>query len=823
MILSDTLARRYGKYRLRFLEGPKGSAYQGQTFSPNPFPYQGKQVPGENVGDAVEFLRRLDDDPEMFGTYTIASQVLLDSATGNGIPEQADITGMKHGDNILYASWAFLTFVCEYLVTLDLGALENAHNLLISFQRLGRHTSGYREEESGHGPPSHAGAPFGYMLRGDVIDDADETERLNYYVADPNNHRSLEPSPDQYTSLICTCAIAERLLREADTRETDPNWKTPEQVALRTNVLDLIRERVETCHNYVANNCRYLLKRKDGLALNSGPFAWQFAYPLAKVVAGVLRGDHDQQNFRDYLAPFLVEMLPDILTAFIPGTAGEFAHKNAEKLGNLIEAATPSAIFDKYVKGVLDAKLHAVTQTVLGSSVSLLDFITDHGGDILDKPLSEIQKDLLDAVTKWVTDKIIDPLIKMIEKAIQDLLDAGGDLDREASIIFSKFLFRVFAGVVFDQPLPTLQGGFLSLKDNYRKASLLRDLKLIDTTGLANKLDFLTIHIPLKTKKITQDITVGGHKIGELEVFPEIDWGSIDFNPVDVPFLDWDQLVDLILLPIDMYAGTYIYIIAEALGWTTNQINQAFGTSLPLDPFDAGYMPFGYFLFSVTADLFSEGAFDSVSISTHFRNALFMALDHLLRGLSASNDSFQTVMRVLDQAPDTFPNGLDPNFWNQDFRWLRSEEATNDFMLYSGLDFMSAVMVAAAANPLENRQKVRDAILAGYEFDVNQPGGDVAGVFRFPFRGPISVRQQILGTLPPALADEKILAVGVIFNDVGRTGKVVLELDGQPQEFHQEESCRMVVVKLSSDGVWMKSAGTGVYGTVIIAPIPGGS
>ena len=157
MILSDTLAKRYGRYRLRFLEGPKGNSYQGQPFSPNPFPYQGKQVPGQKVGDSVEFLRRLDDDPEMFGTFVVATVLQLDSNTGGGIPEQANITGMKHGDNIVYASWAFLTFLCEYLVTLDLGALGNAQDILISFQRLGRHASGFREEESGHGPPSHTG------------------------------------------------------------------------------------------------------------------------------------------------------------------------------------------------------------------------------------------------------------------------------------------------------------------------------------------------------------------------------------------------------------------------------------------------------------------------------------------------------------------------------------------------------------------------------------------------------------------------------------------------------------------------------------------
>ena len=159
------------------------------------------------------------------------------------------------------------------------------------------------------------------MLRGDVIDDADDSERLPTYVADPANHRSLEPSPDQYTNLICACAIAERLLREADGRETDPDWIAPEQVAMRSAVQALIRERIETCHNYIANNSRYLLKRKDGLALDRGPWAWQFAYPLAKVVAGALRSDHDREKFRDYLAPFLVGMLPDILTAFIPGGA----------------------------------------------------------------------------------------------------------------------------------------------------------------------------------------------------------------------------------------------------------------------------------------------------------------------------------------------------------------------------------------------------------------------------------------------------------------------------------------------------------------------
>ena len=183
-------------------------------------------------------------------------------------------------------------------------------------------------------------------------------------------------------------------------------------------------------------------------------------------------------------------------------------------------SASPGAIYDKYVKGVLDDKLHNVTQTVLGSTVRLLDFLTDNGGDVLEKPLSDIEHDLLDAVTKWITEKILDPLIKMIEKAIQDLLDAGGELDREASIAFSKMLFRIFSELVFDQPLPTLKGGILALKENYRRASLLRELKLIDTTGLANKLDFLAIHFPLKTKRITQDVTVAGHKVGEVEALP---------------------------------------------------------------------------------------------------------------------------------------------------------------------------------------------------------------------------------------------------------------------------------------------------------------
>ena len=272
-----------------------------------------------------------------------------------------------------------------------------------------------------------------------------------------------------------------------------------------------------------------------------------------------------------------------------------------------------------------------------------------------------------------------------------------------------------------------------------------------------------------------------------------------------------------------MYAGTIIYIIAEALGWTGTQINNAFHTDLDLNPFDAAYMPFGYFLYSVTADLFSEGAFDSLSISAHHHNALFMAHRPSPAPVPDSDSSFQAVMRVLDQVPDSFTNGLDPNYWNQDFRWLWSEETKNSFELYSGLDFLSATMVAAAANPSENRQKVRDAILAAYEFDKDQPVGDIAGVFRLTFRGPISSRQQLFATLPPDLAAEKVLAIGVVFNDPGRSGKVILDLDGQDLEFHQQEPCRMVVVNMPKDGVWLKSASTGVYGAVIIAPLTGGS
>ena len=815
MILTEQLAMKYAKYRLRFLEGSHG-AYQGpQLGVQDPatddylvdvavpgLPVQ--HVPAQSRDTRVSFLRNPTRPLGEPSAFVVATKLSVDppTATAPGDLESAAIKNMEHGDNVLHASWAFITFIAEYVVTYDPSCLTTALGILRSFQRLGNYSNGHGEDPIRANRP--AGEFWGYILRGDPVDDGSDTERIQKWLEDTSTESPLEPSPDQYTSLFCTSLIAKRILAESQAADA-ANWPmSADHVQLRVDILNCIDERVRACHRYVARHCHYFLKHPTHRMVKRGAWCWQFAYEFADVACTVLN-----ENFDSHFEPFLLDLLPEIISAFVPADSAHFADANADHISDLILDGIESAILDFSIKNVRDAIFATMTATIpiLNETVDLLSFISDRAG-----LKTDVDGKIKHAVRHWI-DVTIKPALKaFLKAAIQTLLDAGIALDRAASKILAKLLFKISADVFFASNIVALQPNGI-LKSSI-PASLFFDMGLFDPGLLDSVID-----VALDFEVVTNGFTV--KILGIEKSIGEISWGHFNLQAASIPALDWRNLLGGLSLPVDLNAREWIHKAAEYNGFDDAWIAQKLQQIADLNPFRGDFYPFGYFVLMSVNGSFARYAFgDGSAFPGLFDNGLFASLNYRLHGQTSV---LSILERQLAIAPDNFPNGRSNTIWDEDFLWLRNRnpgDSASD-KLYSGLDFLCASAIAMSAKPIENRTILRDAIEKVLEEDAAIDVAEGAGIYNLRFRGPVSGSSPAFVPSVDNIGDSTNWSVGVVFKFPGGPGRVRVRVGntGAPDdviEFRQSAPGKMVSVPRSDVGISIESVDVGVSGVLVV-------
>lgn len=207
-------------------------------------------------------------------------------------------------------------------------------------------------------------------------------------------------------------------------------------------------------------------------------------------------------------------------------------------------------------------------------------------------------------------------------------------------------------------------------------------------------------------------------------------------------------------------------------------------------------------------------------IAFNHGNAWFMSLAHRLHGAKIDDSKVSNVLNILQTAPDDFPNSNNKNGWNQDFRWIRGMQSKTDPELYSGLDFMAPLMVAAS-HPTDaklNNKVLTDALQKNTleEIDMN--------LFRLPFQGPINGKTVFEPKLGGLVKNDKVVYVSVVFERPIGSGKVILVLPSlkggtQEVEFRQDDHhAKLVAVPLSDQGIQIKSASSDAKGVIFVSP-----
>lgn len=814
MRLTEQVAMKYAKYRLRFLEGAIGP-YEGTqygTFDPlteeflvnvNVPSMPVKRVPAQVRGARVTFLRNITRPHDEPGCCVIAEKLSVDAATAteSGNLDSAHVTSLKHGDNTLHASWAFATFVAEYVITHDLGALRLADRILRSFQRLGDYSPGHGEDPNRNNrPPNEL---WGYILRSDIVDDADSSERIQDWLADPDAKSSLEPSPDQYTSLFCASLVALTLL--ADAQAHDPDFPTsPDHVQLISGIRERVEERVRACHRYVAQHCRYFLKHPTGRMVKRGGWCWQFAYEFADVVATVLNEDFD-----DHFEPFALSMLPDIFSAFVTAPSGSYADVNAEHIADLLLNGVESLILDTTVSGVRDSLFAGMTTSVpiLNEVTDLLSFLDDYSS-----LKTDVDGAIRDALRNWIHAAIRPPLKHILQTVIQAALDATGALDRAASKVLSKLLFKIAADLFFATNLPSLQiGGKLVTTV---PASFFIEMGLFTPATLDRSIG-IDVDIDVVTNGFTVKI------LGIEKTIGEITWGRFHLTVADLPLLDWTSVFDSFQIPVAFNAAEAIYRTADYCGFDDAWITQKLLEAVDLNPFRGDFLPFGYFVLMAANGSFGRYAYNGEVLSEAFENGFFAALDYRLNGSAAALHVLRDQVAV---APESYPNGRSDTIWDEDFLWLRDRQPGDDpsDKIFCGLDFLSAVSLAASADASGNRKVLRDAIERVLEESSHIDVPERDGVFNLPFRGPITGTTRAFVPSRDNIGSVPIVHVSVVFRSPGATGRVRIRIGNSGAaadfiDFRQNEPGKAVVVPLCDEGISIESADAGVVGVLVVA------
>lgn len=814
MRLNEQLATKYARYRLRFLEGALGP-YQGpQIGTHDPVTDEflvdinipglpARRVPAQARNTRVTFLRNATRPHDEPGAFVVAEKLSVDAATATEPAnlDSAHITSLKHGDNTLHASWAFATFVAEYVITYDLATLRLANGFLKSFQRLGDYSPGHGEDpDRSHRPANEF---WGYILRSDVVDDADGNERIQDWLADPDAHSPLEPSPDQYTSLFCASLVALRLL--ADAQANDPAFPTSaDHVQLVAEVRNRIHERVRACHRYVAQHCRYLLKHPTGRMVKRGGWCWQFSYEFASAASTILNDDFD-----DHFEPFAFSLLPDIASAFIPAPIGSYADVNADHIADLILDGIEDVILGTTVASVRDAIFSTMTAPVpiLNEIADLLSFLDEHSS-----LQTDVDGEIRRALRDWIHATIRPVLRNALRAVIQSAIDATGALDRAASEVLAQVLFKTFADLFFATNLPALQVGAKLVTTV--PASFFVDIGLFSPTLLAPSLD-----IDIDIEVITNGFTV--RILGIEKSIGEISWGRFRLTVADLPLLDWSDALDRFQVPVAFNAAEAIYRAADYLGFDDAWISQKLMEVADLNPFRGDYFPFGYFVLMAVNGSFGRYAFDGAVLAEAFESGFFASLDYRLHGEAAALYVLREQAAV---APSDYPNGRSGTIWDEDFLWLRDRIPGDDpsDRIFSGLDFLAAVAIAASADAIRNRQVLRAAIEQVLEDESRVDTAEGQGLYNLPFRGPISGTTPAFVPTRDNIGSATHLNVGVVFRSPGAPGRVRIRVGSTGSaediiEFNQKQPGKMVVVPMSEIGVSIESADVGVVGVLVVS------
>src|SRR4051812_44665377 len=95
--------------------------------------------------------------------------------------------------------------------------------------------------------------------------------------------------------MVLSClALAQQVLLdpEADAARgrDDEGPADAQHVRLRRELLDIIAERVTTCHDFIAEKCAYIIRRGDNAQVKRGSPAIHLAYPFSRIASQVVYG-----------------------------------------------------------------------------------------------------------------------------------------------------------------------------------------------------------------------------------------------------------------------------------------------------------------------------------------------------------------------------------------------------------------------------------------------------------------------------------------------------------------------------------------------------
>jgi hypothetical protein len=659
MILTQSLATSYARYRHRFLNGPP-TVYFNQSGSPARCSLRPGVVVQENY-QPVQFLRQANTNVDEPGAFLVADRLTVELLPTDppDLPEEERVVkGIRHADQTLYASNAFLSLLAEYVITLDDETLERAENLLAVLVRLGRYQPGYRDESPSRCQP-RTNRSYGYLLRHDAIDG--EEEPFCDWLDDPESARFLEPSYDQLGTLNNCCAFAYKILTEPDvTRDRDcPSAHVARIEALKTGIV----ERMTTTHDYIAAKCRYFLRRCDGLPVDRGGGAcWMYAYPLARTQAWVREAGADSYEQYDlyletFVWGFLRDLVENLVTVVVDG---------------LIDSL-PGAI-----ASVFD--MNNKIQDELGDFGDFLDIVLEYFGDILEGIFVGALEALREAVRIFITSRVGDYL----RNKIDNLPDTP--ISRALNEALAFALFEIFSRAVIVDPRSELDP-----RDtvNFRL-----------NVGLLLQGFALPPRIQLEFRRQLSTPAVTATVLGvEVEIIPAQDFGELVLDGPDWNIsVDWATLLHNVTLPVTVPLS----LLGEIVFSNTDS---------------AKFMTYHFFSANAAAHSFGETRIDPLAAARRFDNAYFMALLHRFYGAGLQR------LSMLESAPQNFPKASGPRGWNQDFRWKREKaNPGSETQLYNGVDFMVATMVAASRDAGANRERLRDAIETVRRGDDEQPG-----------------------------------------------------------------------------------------------------
>ena len=407
MKITPELAAKYAQYRDRFLSGTTGT-YGGFT-GPDP-------CGGSDAGRRYQqncyapFMITSGDAAVDEGTFLHVDRFVVGDNVAPNDMEQTPILEVHSGDNTLYASFALVSFVAEYSITLLAEPLEIALGIAKSFQRLGSKQRGWQETDP---------APFGFVLRHDSRDTADLDENLcNFGGGTGAAAYQLAPSFDQYAGILCHVQFAKAILAQTPA--------DPSNAGLRNDLVAVIDPLVERILNFLAFKTNYTIRWDAGGARQTGddrgPYCHFAAYPFARIASLVKYGTTDK--YPEFLGEVALDTLADldiILT---------------EQVAQALQGAVVNFIQDRFVAGLKG--------TVTGNLWDAIAHVFDIAGkalqlfhDYVEQPLKQYVTDpLISKIQAWKGSPVTGLISDLLAQDFFNIFVAGVLLDTSDKLVF---------------------------------------------------------------------------------------------------------------------------------------------------------------------------------------------------------------------------------------------------------------------------------------------------------------------------------------------------------------------------------------------------